>query len=66
MSNNEQIIQGFYNAFQQLDYKTMQDCYGDNPVFSDPAFGLLQGEEVKAMWEMLCKNAKNFSFSAIL
>ena len=63
MNNNQQIIQRFYTAFQQLDYTTMQDCYSDNPVFSDPAFGLLQGEEVKAMWEMLCKNAKNFSLT---
>lgn len=63
MGNNEQIIQRFYTAFQQLDYATMQDCYSANPVFSDPAFGLLQGDEVKAMWEMLCKNAKNFSLT---
>src|SRR5450432_2969903 len=63
MSSNEQIIQRFYSAFQKLDYKTMQDCYSDEPVFSDPVFGLLQGNEVKAMWEMLCKSAKNFSLS---
>ena len=63
MNANEVLISRFYMAFQQLDYKTMQDCYSDNPVFSDPVFGLLQGQEVKAMWEMLCKNAKNFSLS---
>jgi len=61
MNANEALISRFYTAFQQLDYATMQDCYSDNPVFSDPVFGLLQGQEVKAMWEMLCKNAKNFS-----
>lgn len=61
MNTNEQLITRFYTAFQQLDYITMQDCYSDDAVFSDPVFGLLQGEEVKAMWEMLCKNAKNFS-----
>ena len=45
----------------------MQDCYSDDAVFNDPVFGLLQGAEVKAMWEMLCKNAKDFSldFSGI-
>lgn len=63
MNNNQQIITRFYTAFQQLDYTTMQDCYSDNPVFSDPVFGLLQGAEVKAMWEMLCKSAKNFSLT---
>ncbi len=63
MGNNEQLISRFYSAFQKLDYKTMQDCYSDNAVFNDPVFGLLQGNEVKAMWEMLCKNAKDFSLT---
>ncbi|GAC1453358.1 MAG: nuclear transport factor 2 family protein [Chitinophagaceae bacterium] len=60
MSGNEQVIRRFYTAFQQLDYTTMQDCYTDDAVFSDAVFGLLQGAELRAMWEMLCKNAKNF------
>lgn len=58
---NEQVIQKFYNAFQQLDYATMQSCYSDDAVFSDPAFGLLDTAETKAMWEMLCRRAKDFS-----
>jgi ketosteroid isomerase-like protein len=61
MEDNEALINRFYTAFQQLDYKTMQDCYSADAVFNDPVFGLLQYEELKAMWEMLCKNAKNFS-----
>ena len=63
MSGNEQIIQRFYTAFQRLDYVTMQDCYSENPIFNDPVFGILQGPEVRAMWEMLCKNAKDFSLT---
>ena len=61
--NNKELIERFYNAFQKLDYKTMQDCYSNGIVFSDPVFGLLQGDEVKAMWEMLCKNAKGFTLT---
>jgi len=61
MNGNEQLITRFYTAFQQLDYATMQDCYSEGAVFNDPVFGLLQGTAVKAMWEMLCKNAKDFS-----
>jgi ketosteroid isomerase-like protein len=61
MSDNKKTIERFYTAFQQLDYKTMQDCYTDDIVFHDPVFFLLRGDEVKAMWEMLCKNAKDFS-----
>jgi|SRR5882724_4018565 len=63
MNNNQQIIKRFYTAFQQLDSKTMNDCYSDDIVFSDPVFGLLKEDEVKAMWEMLCKNAKDFSLT---
>lgn len=58
---NQEVVTKFYSAFQKLDYATMQSCYADNAVFQDPAFGDLTGEEVKAMWEMLAKNAKNFS-----
>jgi len=56
-----QLLNRFYSAFQQLDYKTMQDCYSDEVIFNDPVFGLLEGNEAKAMWEMLCRNAKDFS-----
>ena len=61
MNINEQLISSFYTAFQNLEHKKMNECYSDEIVFFDPAFGLLRGEEVKAMWEMLCKNASGFS-----
>jgi ketosteroid isomerase-like protein len=61
MENNKSVIENFYKAFQKLDYQTMNDCYSEDIVFSDPIFGLLKGDEVRAMWEMLCKNAKDFS-----
>jgi len=63
MNGNAQVIQRFYSAFQKLDYATMQFCYSDDIIFNDPAFGILEGPKAKAMWEMLCKNAKNFSLS---
>jgi len=63
MDIKEEILNRFYSAFQRLDYKTMQDCYSEDPVFSDPVFGLLKGNQVRAMWEMLCKNARDFSLT---
>ena len=63
MQTNADIITKFYTAFQQLDYKTMNSCYSDDIVFNDPAFGILRGYEAKAMWEMLCRNAKDFSLT---
>lgn len=58
-----QLIQAFYTAFQQKDYKIMQSCYADNTVFSDPVFDSLKANEVRAMWEMFCKNGKDLSIS---
>lgn len=60
---NEQVVERFYTAFQNLDYKTMQESYSEDIIFSDPVFLMLKGDEVKDMWEMLCKNARNFSLS---
>ena len=63
MATNEEVIQRFYTAFQSLDHRTMNDCYSDEIIFSDPVFLLLKEDQVKAMWEMLCTNAKDFSLS---
>ncbi len=63
MQSSAEIITKFYTAFQKLDAATMNSCYSDDIVFSDPAFGLLRGDEVRAMWEMLCKNAKDFTLT---
>ena len=61
--SNKQVIERFYSAFQMLDYKTMNACYSDDIIFSDPVFLTLKADEVKSMWEMLCKNAKDFSLT---
>ncbi len=63
MQTNAEVVSRFYTAFQKLDYKTMQDCYSDDIIFSDPVFLTLHAGEVKSMWEMLCKNAKDFSLT---
>jgi ketosteroid isomerase-like protein len=61
MESNKELIEKFYDAFAKLDYYTMQSCYSEDPIFNDQVFGILQGDEVRSMWEMLCKNAKDFS-----
>lgn len=63
MPNNAEIITTFYTAFSQRDHVTMNSCYSGDIVFSDPAFGLLRGDEVRYMWEMLCTNARDFSLT---
>lgn len=63
MQTNAQIIETFYTAFQKLDHQTMNSCLSDDIIFSDPAFGLLEGDDVKAMWEMLCRHAFDFKLT---
>src|SRR5690349_12457002 len=57
MLNNRELVEKFYTAFQHRDHAKMNECYSENIVFSDPAFGVLEGDEVRAMWEMLCQRA---------
>ncbi|HTN07874.1 nuclear transport factor 2 family protein [Agriterribacter sp.] len=63
MNDNKAVIEKFYTSFQRLDAGSMNACYSDDIIFSDPVFGLLKGDDVKVMWEMLCTNAKDFSLS---
>lgn len=61
--NRDELINKFYSSFQKLDHAGMNSCYSDDIVFFDPVFGLLHGNEARAMWEMLCTNAKDFSLT---
>lgn len=59
--DNKEIVRQFYTSFQKLDAAGMNACYSDEVVFSDPVFLVLKDDEVRAMWEMLCSNARKFS-----
>jgi len=63
MHPNEQLLHTFYTAFQHKDFKTMQSCYSDNAVFSDPVFSNLNAVELKAMWQMFCVKSKDMQIS---
>lgn len=65
---NEEIIQKFYTAFAQSNFKEMAACYHKDIVFQDPAFGELKGEKAGKMWEMLISQSSapiDISFSNI-
>ena len=59
MTENKQVVEHFYSCFQKLDWKGMQDCYGGDVIFYDPVFQNLDGDEVRAMWKMLCLQARD-------
>lgn len=59
MNRNEDLIHRFYTAFQVRDFRTMQECYDDTAIFSDPVFPNLNAVQVRAMWEMFCVKSKD-------
>lgn len=58
----KQLLETFYTAFKNLDAESMVNCYHDEVVFEDPAFGILKGDHAKNMWRMLCKSQKGKDF----
>lgn len=62
MNNYEALIHKFYTAFSEKDAEKMADCYHSDVIFSDPAFGVLKGEQVSNMWRMLCYSQKDKEF----
>jgi ketosteroid isomerase-like protein len=53
----------FYESFQLRNPKGMAECYHEQIVFEDPAFGVLKGNEAAAMWAMLCNQAKDLKIT---
>jgi len=58
---NQQLIEKFYQAFQQRNAEVMAASYTDDAQFSDAAFIGLRGQQVGDMWRMLTEKAQNFS-----
>ncbi|HEV2999409.1 MAG TPA: nuclear transport factor 2 family protein [Solirubrobacteraceae bacterium] len=61
---NAAAIERFYRAFDARDAETMNALYAPGATFSDPAFGTLDGDEVRAMWTMLTRQATDLSVIA--
>jgi len=61
----KQLVETFYSAFKNLDAETMVNCYHEEVVFEDPAFGILKGVQAKNMWRMLCESQKGKDFKII-
>lgn len=60
---NIQPVTEFYTAFQNRDYTTMNALYQPDCTFSDPIFSDLKGNQVRAMWHMLCESSRDLKVS---
>ncbi len=58
MNSNQQLIETFYAAFASQNAESMKNCYHENVIFQDPAFGVLRGSDVGDMWTMLIERSK--------
>lgn len=57
-AENRELIGRFYKSFSSGNADGMVSCYHPNILFEDPAFGVLKGREVSAMWQMLLERSK--------
>lgn len=60
---NADLITRFYAALGERDAAAMGRCYADGARFSDPVFGKLDADGVRAMWGMLCARASDLEVS---
>ena len=57
------LISRFYEAFGRRDHAGMAACYSPDATFSDPVFRDLRGDEVRAMWRMLCERGTDLEIA---
>jgi ketosteroid isomerase-like protein len=55
---DKEIVEHFYQAFQNLDTERMVSFYDENIEFNDPVFGTLIGNDAKDMWRFLIERSK--------
>lgn len=53
MDDYKNVLREFYSAFKKGNYNQMIEFYHNEATFEDPAFGVLNSQEVKLMWTML-------------
>ena len=63
MHPNAGLIDRFYSAFAAGDHETMARCYSNDAGFTDPVFGDLSSEQVRAMWRMFCTSGNDLAVS---
>ncbi|UXI69984.1 nuclear transport factor 2 family protein [Tahibacter amnicola] len=56
------LLTAFYEAFQRRDGAAMAACYAPDATFRDPVFQL-RGNEIGAMWTMLCQRGKDLALT---
>lgn len=61
-TNQTKTLEKFYASFSKGNAEAMNSCYHENATFEDPAFGKLNSNQVKAMWQMLLSKKEESQF----
>jgi len=62
---NIEIIELFFAAFGNLDHQGMNAQYSDDILYSDPLFGMLEGQQVRDKWIMVCKGIRELRLTIV-
>ena len=57
------IIESFFKALQNRDFKKMESCYDRNIQYFDPLYGFLKKNEVMYMWKLFYLPLQEFNMS---
>lgn len=52
----EHVIQTFYRAMEEKDLDTILSLYHPDATFSDPAFPMISGDQLRGMWKLITSN----------
>lgn len=52
-----EVIQSYFKHLQARNAASLWQCYASNIVYSDPVYGWMEGDKVKARWEYFCAHA---------
>ena len=53
--DNKELIKKFYSSFSSGNIEVVIECYHEEIIFQDPAFGELKEDDAENMWRMLLK-----------
>lgn len=62
---NKEVVEDFFRGFDDLDAERMISCLADDIVYNDPIYGILNGEDVRSLWKMRCKDLSGLSLEII-
>lgn len=62
---NIEIIELFFTAFGNLNHRGMNALYSEDILYSDPLFGMLEAQQVRDKWEMICNGIHGLKLTIV-